>query len=40
MTISGNNVGFKVDYGLKDGTGNYDDAYKGWVDVTVIAETQ
>lgn len=33
-------VKFDVDFGLRDSTGYYDDAYKGWVQVLVIADTQ
>ena len=39
-TIHGTQVKFNVDFVLRDSTGNYDDRYKGWVEVLVIADTQ
>jgi len=38
--ISGTNVTFNVDFVLRDSTGTYDDAYRGWVEVLVIANIQ
>ena len=40
VAINGTNVTFEVDFVLRDATGNYDDAYKGWVSVLVIADLQ
>lgn len=38
--FDGSNVTFNVDFVLRDNTGNYDDAYTGWVEVLVIADIQ
>jgi hypothetical protein len=35
----GTQVTFFVDFGLRDDSGHFDDAYKGWVQVIVIADT-
>jgi hypothetical protein len=37
---SGTNVTFVVRFGLRDSSGTFDDAYKGWVNVLVIADIQ
>lgn len=39
-TIRDKNVSGRVQFGLRDNSGYYDDRFGGWVDVTVIAETE
>jgi hypothetical protein len=39
-SISGTQVTFNVNLVLRDSSGTYDDPYKGWVDVLVIADIQ
>ncbi|CCH53132.1 hypothetical protein BN8_02203 [Fibrisoma limi BUZ 3] len=38
-TISGNSVSYRVSFLLRDGSGNIDDRYEGFVDTLVIADT-
>jgi hypothetical protein len=40
ITINGTQVSGFVDFGLRDGSGSFDDAFKGWVQVIVIADTE
>lgn len=39
VAINGTQVTFSVDFGLRDASGFFDDNYKGWVQVIVIADT-
>jgi hypothetical protein len=40
IKIQGGNVSGKVQLGLRDHSGVYDDRYGGWVDVALIVETK